>query len=1497
MAAFQFNHASSVQHGEKVQQYCDYINTLIESPKTERELHQRAIDAQEEYNQALFAERDSWRATADRSELTVSITKRLATLKRYAAECIKDLHDYQAKLNFIKGSVQNDQITANAFSWQEVKNFTEQVDRDEDKENTFNQAIEKLENAWRQQAVYVTHNLEDLFFLIDEFKDFRTYLQTREKTTVELCQPLVANLALHEEKINAAIKWRLLSGIAKKDLSCDDMAVALKDYIKKALCAQDFEYVNDSIDTLFHPAEEIPVSHNASFNLLRKAYKYLNKKKDIEWLQFYFKTYCTELGSAEEKQLGIQVIPNKLVPFIPTRPVYSFGGWLRQTYFRVRQAASSIWDSMKRWLFGEYNHCYQFLKETQRNVQGLKQKIQRISESNKKISLEKVTSMGAFRQALEIPYILQSEMLRSESVKPSRLTGVLLAWLPGLNRATSYRFMQNWQQESSGIEGNIKNNCQYIVKEIVKQFDDMIAMAINNIQTVVTPRMYNDLIRFMIIYGKSDQKLDIKKMIRPINILKKFKYIDPQTGKLKGDALSVITRFAKNYWQPDQLEAVMVICSIINREYLPVTTQEHEQTKERLQALKGGQKIEAFYQQTMQWIASLHASIGDEGGVQELAFMQQFKPNVAQTWVSRRGNVKNQAFSFIHALLSVAPNEEYDLQSDQYYGSDEHGCRFSRAAMLTQSLLQESNAASNYKAALEQKMIEYIDQYGGKKCHYAPLVLQILPEEHNKLMLWFEKRLNYLFIVNDVNQATVEDHLFYTQLCQNERYKAAFIETMQRHYHGGNDELADFILKCSSPEITGAYFAIRYVNLAKSLFSISDEDKSTFISLQSNPYFRTKLSEKICDLCKNTRNVQRHINDQFVEKCYPFVNEYTQDALILIRLEHCQRSLDLDDILSFTRMLGRLEVPLSRAVQTNTGTQKLQDIYASLVSRMQSQKRWDPKAQYITQFFDSEHKLDDNNHHTIGQQAAAKIRLLWLDNYLMRKGKVKTDDIEDNITNNLHRENKFLPNHEVGLAEIYVDGKAVLDILQHRFRSIDPNALDRMSFLHRLLPFIQEFEPDQAQFLAHQLSIFEKVNNITAQVLAGDYSHAQQLFTQYQNHLAAQRTLAASTGGRNSLIEHEELMLNMMKDYLLEHYKYTLTHFTTRGFTQQFEKSKAIAALLSKWYESAPTCLELSNEAALELKDQVKKVAKLITIDRLQHFNPSFSHAKHLREMADKAWRTKVVRQIQPLITKIQQDDPLKEALTAFITIINPKTKEGRFKKEQRKISYLKKQATEQSTNALAVVSQIAIKVAQNQEIHLESLGIPLRFLEDAFVQTSDSEKITLLSQQIIRKLKNLIEQDLSPASSLQTLCTLLCWSKKNTHISAADMLRPLLNALVAHRTFDVARFKAAIFNHEEQYLKSFFNQFACAKFIEDTALLEGFWRCFGQLEAELKRMINTDQPIDQINDLHKALQTGVRLLEEPQVNKRFQDLEYAILDVKLMGGEQRKSTLKRLSA
>jgi hypothetical protein len=81
MAAFQFNHASSVQHGEKVQQYCDYINTLIESPKTERELHQRAIDAQEEYNQALFAERDSWRATADRSELTVSITKRHMFLK------------------------------------------------------------------------------------------------------------------------------------------------------------------------------------------------------------------------------------------------------------------------------------------------------------------------------------------------------------------------------------------------------------------------------------------------------------------------------------------------------------------------------------------------------------------------------------------------------------------------------------------------------------------------------------------------------------------------------------------------------------------------------------------------------------------------------------------------------------------------------------------------------------------------------------------------------------------------------------------------------------------------------------------------------------------------------------------------------------------------------------------------------------------------------------------------------------------------------------------------------------------------------------------------------------------------------------------------------------------------------------------------------------------------------------------------------------------------
>lgn len=596
------------------------------------------------------------------------------------------------------------------------------------------QRLKHLRLDWQSQDIFVLANSEDLLKMrksLDDFKQFLDFIEigvsiNPENPSDQKIKHIISlnksRLQRLEKALVQAMSWRIHAASAKKDLQFDDNQYALIKEIKKLVFLyDDTETLGPVANILRVSSKSLSTSMNfARFELLAQAIKESGDKDAINKWKFSKWVVDQDKENAIPVKLrGLNLIPKALAPLISKKPGWSLGSWTRYYYFQTTQITNDIFGWLRTRFLGNHSEFVTLLNESMYQIKIFSETIERAKAGGKSLNLYFLSQSSAFKDALSIPAYIEKERLKGRSLKPSWTVGVLLKWLPVLNRVSTYLFFDIWHFTIDTALVGYKTNCRNIAEKIIQDFEFSLFESIKNKVFLLPSTLLVDIRQFVAEYGDAKMVAKFEKMNQPINILKKFKFLHPPADnendrRLNEDSVHSFLSFAKRYWTEDEYHAAEEIAKIILREKVPASDSDLTELFNKTKVLYTKKDKHKEFMLFLKYIAHEYVFLtGDQGDTNALSFLERFYPKAAQNWRNERIENLDDKFIFIHSLLDIQPNFERKFELSDQYDVGQAVLEYRLIGKYIQDLNLVKKQQAHYINTLCQKALEYINSYQG----------------------------------------------------------------------------------------------------------------------------------------------------------------------------------------------------------------------------------------------------------------------------------------------------------------------------------------------------------------------------------------------------------------------------------------------------------------------------------------------------------------------------------------------------------------------------------------------------------------------------------------------------------------------------------------------------------------------------------------------------------------------------------------------------------------
>jgi hypothetical protein len=324
------------------------------------------------------------------------------------------------------------------------------------------QKLKQVKIDWFAQDYMTKCNSRDLMKVSAEMQNMEALLQfTRDaykgKALKDIDNIIILKLKENEdilnecrEKLTNAASWRLLSANSANNLRCDDVLFALTKELRFKV------FLGDDATDLGSLAKVLTISidglsYHGDFESFNFFVKHLRQNAP-SLLQKNWLSSRWILNQDKRNLIAVTLkdgylVPQKIAHLVPDKMGILPGSWIRYWFFRTHEKLGRIWSWIRKKLIGEYNETITCINETYRQVDNFEQNIRSNRATGKSLNLTNISQSTAFKSALELPKLIENEITRSQGIKPSWVFGVLLKWVPILNRASLYEFYNILESE------------------------------------------------------------------------------------------------------------------------------------------------------------------------------------------------------------------------------------------------------------------------------------------------------------------------------------------------------------------------------------------------------------------------------------------------------------------------------------------------------------------------------------------------------------------------------------------------------------------------------------------------------------------------------------------------------------------------------------------------------------------------------------------------------------------------------------------------------------------------------------------------------------------------------------------------------------------------------------------------------------------------------------------------------------------------------------------
>ncbi|MGD9592820.1 MAG: hypothetical protein AB7V32_09900, partial [Candidatus Berkiella sp.] len=932
---------------------------------------------------------------------------------------------------------------------------------------------------------------------------------------------------------------------------------------------------------------------------------------------------------------------------------------------------------MRNKLVGTYDETVTYINETYRQLIHFETMLSKHKSAGYSLNLNNICSSAAFIYALGLPKVIKNELRRGEAIRPSWTIGVLLSKIPFFNRFSTYQLFSGWDKELNNSRKIISLKYRKIAKFILDDFEKLMLNSIQAKSFNFQEGLINSLEKFMELYGEKSDLEKFKIISDPITILQKFDFLMPANESndffvINDDAIITFKNFAHKYWPAKQQNAIEAILNIINKSDIPADESEDANLKQAIDCLLKGDDKEKAFKALMNTIAmNFLFKAGDDGNNNVYSFLQRHAKEAAANFRAKRQLDIEDKFIFINKILSDGINQEIDLSKQEIYEIQNLKLRYSLYDLYINDIMEDDKVNQTNKMALLHRAAQrYIRSYKGDNCEYADLILSLcMPQKMTLVNDFLKKRLTYILDIQTKDNALVvlEDYQFLSKLSKDPAIVDTMVQVIDSHYDGSNIDDIELILAFGHDKVTAKYIAKRiayFIN--KHDYDSLNEESSLYQDYVDNQFLQEYIQKLLLDhydsliLNRNWDALESSKLSCFVEKIGTIQSKETYRLLRINRLlkrNDSEATKDyLSEVASFIGSLEKNLITLPRAKAL------LEKILSEQLIMLQEEQRWEGHTQYFLDFFltsDPKGMVFD-------------IKMAWLKDYFANPAKFSNaNSLERSFLEaKYHFQNKEVPSEDIDLETFYSKAnlrnvkKIIMDVLDNVEILQDD---DHLNLMRRYLKDKAFTLDPQWPLYVKKIEIYQNVVKIAHLTSKGAYTQVMKYIEHLISEIKGLKALNSSMPDpqRTALIAYNKRMLALLGSHIKIHFqnkivsKELLEKLNSKEFQKYakltHQERKLISQLVkqSGLSNSIKANVDELDQNAQHIYDVTTGFVCALHFKSLHLIEPSEDNVRLFRQCLSLDTKKYISQRIEVICGFLTEDDPLYQALCAFVRVLN----------------------------------------------------------------------------------------------------------------------------------------------------------------------------------------------------------------------------------------------------
>lgn len=1282
------------------------------------------------------------------------------------------------------------QIIAALDSTDEQSNCTALIKELEGTIGNRQKRLKFLKKDWQAQNIFVLADSKDLLQIRKDLNNIKQFLLFIDKSLTlnpedPVDQKILRVLGHNLEKLKTlnkaliqALAWRIHAGGIKEDLRFDDPYYAIIQEIRQLVFLYDGKTELDPVLPHLTGLKEELFSNAMDLSTFEQCSKFLKESKDASALR---KWMGTKWVKDKDKQNIISVeareqnlIPAALSEYIPKKPGWTIGSLVRYYFFQTTNIGKNFLDWLRRKYLGPHSEFITLFNETHYQIKIFCKKIQDPSNERFRLNLYSLSQSSAFKNAIEIRQFIDRAKSKGIALKPSWTFSVLIKWLPLINRHFTYLFYSTWEKLLNTSIGEYRKNCEFIAAKLIDNYKVSLFESIQKKVFLLPNNLLKDIELFIQEYGSKELLSKFRIINKPINILKEFKFLNPQEDDaavrtLNEDNVHAFLTFAEKYWTEEEYLAAKEISKLILREWVPSSNADLTDLFEKTKVLYKSNEKRKEFMHFLKYLAREYTFLtGDKGDEESLKFLERFWPDAAKSWENERSENLDDKFIFLLSIFDADPHFEVDLTQTKLFDAGQIKLDY----RLVDKYIQDVDVKDeHYISDLLDKANGYVDKYDGSNNVYRSAVLNLGVHQPRLVMRYFEKRIGWLF-ANSTYQMTGGDKEFYLHACNNPQVRDALFDIIDERFTGQSDHLDELIDYINNPQMRGLYFAKRlqymmanhsYQEILQTKIFESLSQNTTFIQ-EMNQYFNSIIQESL-----EAENIKMLESEGFCHMIERFGSSVNIEAYRILRIKRLLELNDFEHIQAYVQTLLLYVKDLDgELLHSEKAKALLRSTFEDYVVECEQAGEWHAHVQYLLKFFSMDLCPDLLN----------KVRLLWLKNYLLTPEKFSdTASIHrPTLDIRFHQENLQIPNEELDLTRFYGDEiQNVAKVIDQRLSQYSAGINENMLLLiNRYLKDAGIKVQDQSNIYRKKMEDFQRAKDIIQALKHSKYELLFDLLDHFLIDYQGQKQLLShkKTRYRKEIVDQQERILSSIYHEILEHVKLSLLSsgqiFNDQLDVKQDEIGKIVNLIIrSKLPESFKQQLIYLSKNNEEAHQLLESIQDNLVLERLHLFKIKTAEVELLRKFLSKPVKLALVRRMNIVQGFLMEDDPLHIALSAFKDILmleeNAENNE-RLTEARQIISAFKGEQKKTNRHIRDLASDIIQKLNHNQPISdLALFSNSKSSLQITFIQSLELKRQLEIADALINKLKSLSKQEVledeqADRHEWQCLASLYSW-------------------------------------------------------------------------------------------------------------------------------------------